>query len=1011
MGPEVGEDPKTPQVGVRPPRRESTAPDSSESSGGTTASEDLLKPADFWEQACRLLVLLVLFLVPCIYPLNLPEAFVTALRNDDPDISWKFLRTLYDTWHWFYLGQIDTFVQFGYAPLPLKEGVFTVLVVLLLVCWCAHQFVESGRVGDTSRRRFDWVIYGPIAALLAWGAISLLWTPTFFYSLKTFAMMAAGVLWFAIIHEMRKDARLIRRWFDMILLAGGIVAFFAFLQDIDRNHVITGLIFTNLDEPAKSDPFLLRLRMGSLIGHNIGVASFISFSWFILIARLFQQATWKRKAARAVFLIFLFNVIVALQTRGIWITLALLTPIYIVWLLRLTGKRWDLKPILGAVLIGLIILTAQFIPSPRNPFYSPSTPLLSRLTHFRLSHLLTDTRLRIAVCSGPLLAEKPLTGHGLGSFQYVFPKAQGDYFARHPDTIIVPSSHRTMRAHNDWLQILIELGIPGLLIALCGLGLVLRRGWDEWNRIRDPRLKIETTAALMGAACVAIHGLGNFPVHVVSTIVPGTFLLAIWASSGRIGRPPTKAAVPAESEVKRKGKSAVKTTSLAGLGLVLLVPAAIGAVAWFYSLLHASMYESLGTSYRTYYGDRFSELDYPQRHYVILSTYDIFMQGHKKSPLDCQLTFRLGEASVLRGALAFRKWKETLETPGASTKERDKFWVEAVESLQRGIDWLEQCQKEVRNHEVFFYVGMGYEYLYRLSGKSTHRDKAKHNYRLAARYSPAYSRALLRLFELLQGDRPPDEFELRALCRQIAKYDPVLFHEHFVRQLDESIRRRDYLVALEKAQIVLDAQPNVPNHWLKTAHLMSFCGRGADAQRLLDKFPRAFPKIPAGAIVGYRMEAALASGQYEQAVVHSYVAESMTGGNLVAPYCQTIRAIALEKLGKPEAQPLWDEIEQQARTDTRYRTALAEALLFLVRDPQRAYPYLVLAAAGDPPPDAALIRVAAEMSWERDEKQQAVTFLERSLELDPEDPKAQNLLKKWTDETGPETATSPEEVE
>ena len=47
-----------------------------------------------------------------------------------------------------------------------------------------------------------------------------------------------------------------------------------------------------------------------------------------------------------------------------------------------------------------------------------------------------------------------------------------------------------MRAHNDWLQLLIELGVVGVLIVLAGLYVALRRGWNSWLRIRDPVLRL-----------------------------------------------------------------------------------------------------------------------------------------------------------------------------------------------------------------------------------------------------------------------------------------------------------------------------------------------------------------------------------------------------------------------------------------------------------------------------------------------------------------------------------------
>jgi len=985
-------------------------------------------PVALLTRACRLLIVFILVLIPCLYPLRLPDRAIAALRSHSD--AW---------WHRFYVTQFDAFLNYGYQPLPLKEGAFTILTTLLVLCWFARRVMQS-RLGRLPRTRaFDWRIYGPIIALLAWSAVGLicsaitlfaaqtaahklisrslltklfallaralsplasraspLATPTFYWSLVTFALMAAGLLWFLVVYDLPKNPRQVRRWFNAVVLTGFIVGFFAFLQDVDRRRWITGLFFVNVEEAARHDITFLRQRMGSLIGHNIGVAGLLSFSWFILWSRLFQPGTWKRKALWASLLVLFFYVIAATQTRGVWIVLAVLTPCHWLWLMRLTHKRPDLKPIFGGILIILIILTLQIIPSPRNPFYTPESPLLIRFTHFSPTFLLSETRLRIAVCSSPLIAHRPFRGYGLGSFQYVYPPAQADYFAAHPDTVLSPTSNFTVQAHSDWLQLMIELGLPGLLIVLAGLYLALRQGWDSWLTICDPSLRLELTAALMGVAGVMIHALADFPVHVVSTITPALFFLAIWASCGRIEETPVAPApAPAAGPpdfTPTRGLSAV----LAPAALIVAVPAAIVLAGWFYTILQASMYESLGTSFRIYYGEHANDPDMTEseKRRVLAEAYAALKKGHKAAPLDGEIVYRLGEVATLFGVLDVIEVAKTRAASDPKSKQTELVArMEADVLLREGIAWLTDCQSEIRRHEMFHNLGLAYENLFSLYGREEDRLEAKKNYRLAVRYSPCFTRSLYRLFVLLQKDRPPNEEELREVCRQIARYDQPMFQRQFVEPVLTAARRLDMKPVALRIDVPLDAAPQQIGLWLLKVHALSWSGRGAEAEALFEGIRKMFPEARPDLLLGQQMETAMAAGRYAEGVRLAEGAMAVPELKCFLTYYRCARAAALEKLGRPEAKAEWEEIEKLAASDPQYLSGAAYVFLFLMPNPDRAYGYVARYCQSVWGAESALLRIAAEMSFQRGEKEQGSQFLKRCLEFDGEDPQALALQK------------------
>ncbi len=123
-------------------------------------------------------------------------------------------------------------------------------------------------------------------------------------------------------------------------------------------------------------------------------------------------------------------------------------------------------------------------------------------------------RLRIQSDAVGMIAASPWCGVGLGNFAGLF-----ETFRRQSaDTPL-----RSIHPESDWLWLAAELGWPSLLLALAGCVLLGRRMWPE-RHSHDRPLR---TAAALGVAAFAVHGLFDVSAHRLGTAMCALFLVGL----------------------------------------------------------------------------------------------------------------------------------------------------------------------------------------------------------------------------------------------------------------------------------------------------------------------------------------------------------------------------------------------------------------------------------------------------------------------------------------------------
>lgn len=700
-----------------------------------------MTPSDKWQaffaRLCRIEALAILAVVALAYPLKVDSEALSAV-SDPMLVNW--------------LGPLLTF---GVAPLVLKETLFGILVLLLFVTFVIWQAFWPRR-----DREARWRLIGAVVlAVLAFASV-LWWSPTFYYSLKTLTRVASGLAFYCVVASLASDRKgLLESGGWVIVIVSGLVALVAMMQHFGVSAGFLPLF----DEP--------RNRVGSFIGQNTGMSNYLLGAFFLSVSMLFSRRSPASRTFLACLLAVHIFVIIVAQSRAVWLLAALLTPAQVFVLRRATGVGPRLRhwAVIGAVGVG--ILATQLIESPLNILSVRGYPLLERMKDFRPDQLRRETRTRIVVCSGRLVFANPasaLIGHGLGSFQYVYPKAQMDYYTSHDDLWIEPTDKITTRAHNDYLQLVIECGLLGLLLVGAWFAVDVRRGWRRQCEAMatDARGESLRVGALFALVATLLHALVDFPFHVTPLVATFLFLLATWSA--------TRA--PGEDDATVDATRATRDSAyMSIIGTLLFCGFALFC---FRRELVVDVCRAQGETAYNLLDGRYRDADAADQFAALNYSLERYWQANRLEPLRADLHFNRALVLLSRAEL-FSRSADEYHRVGDDKNDRAQG-QRAVIDLESAVQHIDEALAEHRNHVVYMALGRALRRLYELTGDREFLSLATDNLELSTRYSPSYAEAAVELISLYVRERqqPKRILELR---RQLDRYAPHAYNVHFER--------------------------------------------------------------------------------------------------------------------------------------------------------------------------------------------------------------------------------------
>lgn len=211
---------------------------------------------------------------------------------------------------------------------------------------------------------------------------------------------------------------------------------------------------------------------------------------------------------------------------------------------RFIPTRSFIAPLVAAMVVSAGLLL--FPPARKGLFHLG--------TIFDPRHPSTRVRILLAHDTGKMILARPLAGVGLGNYSVILP----EYWSNELRDLIISGTARTAEnAHNDYLSLAAEAGLPALAVFLALVGAVLRSAGKTTRREPD-----DLRAAALASFCtLCLYSLMDYPLR-----NPGSALL-FWILLGVNGRKP----VPLFSNLFERFRPSRVSSTIAHTTLALMV--------------------------------------------------------------------------------------------------------------------------------------------------------------------------------------------------------------------------------------------------------------------------------------------------------------------------------------------------------------------------------------------------------------------------------------------------------
>ncbi len=503
----------------------------------TPARKDTLETRQTYDRIISFLLLLLVFLIPLKFGVPNLDVSSPTLPTDLLGIGdhlKDFFQALFSL---RFVAALDVVSEVIMTPWP--EEIAQLFILLLLFLWGVKSFSQRSltlRLGKLDAVMWLFVLMGFLSTLLSPGVHGSV------VILKQFISYA--LLYFVIVHTVDTPEQQ-RRILKYFLIATAIVAWLALYQ------FFLGFEQTARDvrqqiAPELQPEYLARIarrRVFSVFVLPNSLAGFLLVAFPLTLMYGVMNWGWWQKKNRGKLIAYAVAVPIAClasfvltQSKAGFLTFLLVGLASIV----AARKRLRLNPrVLAAILLIVVVLASVLLLSPlgrKLMIEKGAFTLSERLDYWRTGH--------------SMFLRSPIIGNGFNSFGLLYPRYR------------FPVAGEARSAHNNFLQILVETGVVGLLLFL---GIWVLAFLAVWPFVRNsltgektnPLRETVILSAFIGILCFLIHSLADFDLY-----IPG-IAMTVWLFLGLMVR-------NADPDRGRPIQLSPKSSTLCTLALVVV---------------------------------------------------------------------------------------------------------------------------------------------------------------------------------------------------------------------------------------------------------------------------------------------------------------------------------------------------------------------------------------------------------------------------------------------------------
>ena len=132
----------------------------------------------------------------------------------------------------------------------------------------------------------------------------------------------------------------------------------------------------------------------------------------------------------------------------------------------------------------------------------------------------------------PMAKDHPIIGQGVGTYKYHYRFYQGEFFENPANQEKLPMAAFAREAHNEYLQILIEMGSVEVIFWLWLLFSFFRGRYRSLKRQENRNHFLTHLGLTMGVLVLLVHATVSFPLHIVPNGILLYLLMGLAASKG-----------------------------------------------------------------------------------------------------------------------------------------------------------------------------------------------------------------------------------------------------------------------------------------------------------------------------------------------------------------------------------------------------------------------------------------------------------------------------------------------